>query len=69
MAEGRLGVLSLLPLELAQHEVPSLLGYDLLLLALAEVGGELLPFLEGVVELACQEGFKVFRGLFEGLGS
>jgi hypothetical protein len=54
VAEGRLGVLSLLPLELAQHEVPSLLGYDLLLLALAEVGGELLPFLEGVVELACQ---------------
>jgi hypothetical protein len=54
VAEGQLGVLYLLPLELVQHEVPSLLGNDLLLLVPAEVGGELLPFLKGVVELACQ---------------
>ena len=49
-------VLLLLSLKLVHHEVPSLLGYDLLPLALAHLLGNLDPLRLGVIDLRGHEG-------------
>ena len=51
VAECQPRVLLLLSLKLVQHEVPSLLGYDLLPLGLAHLLSHLYPLRLGIIDL------------------
>ena len=59
VAECHPRVLLLLSLKLVQHEVPSLLGYDLLPLALSHLLSHLDPLRLGVIDLRGHEGFRL----------
>ena len=59
MAERQTGVLLLLTLQLFQYEVPSLLGYELLPLALAHLLSHLYPLCLRIVNLCGHEGLSL----------